>query len=38
LRAAFEECGDVKDVRIPMGEDGRMRGFAHIEFFTPEAA
>lgn len=34
----FSSCGDVKDVRIAMGEDGKPKGFAHIEFETPDAA
>ena len=34
----FSECGEVKAVRIAMGEDGRPKGFAHVEFTTPEAA
>lgn len=38
LRDFFSSCGDVKDVRIAMGEDGRPKGFAHVEFETPDAA
>ena len=38
LSSFFSECGDIKDVRIPMGDDGRPRGFAHVEFESPEAA
>ena len=34
----FAECGEVKAVRIAMGEDGRPKGFAHVEFTTPDAA
>jgi nucleolin len=34
----FSECGEVKAVRIAMGEDGRPKGFAHVEFTTPDAA
>jgi nucleolin len=32
LKDFFSSCGEVKDVRIPMGDDGRPKGFAHIEF------
>lgn len=38
LRDFFSSCGEVKDVRIAMGEDGRPKGFAHVEFETPDAA
>lgn len=34
LKEFFSSCGNVKDVRIAMGEDGRPRGFAHVEFET----
>ena len=38
LREFFSECGPIKDVRIAMNEEGRSKGFAHVEFETPEAA
>lgn len=34
----FGECGKVTQVRIAQGEDGRPRGFAHVEFDSPESA
>ena len=34
----FSECGTVTQVRIAMGEDGRPRGFAHVEFEDNESA
>lgn len=34
----FGQIGDVKAVRIAMGEDGRSRGFGHVEFYKPEDA
>jgi nucleolin len=34
----FKNCGPIKDVRIPMNEEGRPKGFAHVEFETAEAA
>ena len=38
LKNYFSECGNIKEVRIAMGDDGRPKGFAHIEFFDAEAA
>lgn len=32
----FGAAAAVKAVRIAMGEDGRPRGFAHVEFMTAE--
>jgi len=34
----FGECGTVTQVRIAQGEDGRPRGFAHVEFDSAESA
>lgn len=34
----FGQAGEVKSVRIAMGEDGRPRGFCHVEFTSPESA
>ena len=34
----FKQVGSVKNVRIAMGEDGRPRGFCHVEFETSDAA
>jgi nucleolin len=33
----FGQCGKIANVRIAMGEDGRPRGFAHIEFDNEDA-
>lgn len=38
IRAFFSQCGNVAAVRIAMGEDGRAKGFCHVEFETPEQA
>lgn len=38
IREFFSECGDIKDVRIPFHDDGRAKGFGHVEFESPEAA
>jgi len=38
LREFFSECGEIRDVRIPMRDDGKPKGFAHVEFDSPEAA
>lgn len=32
LEEFFKECGKITNVRIAMNEDGKPRGFAHIEF------
>ena len=34
----FADAGTVADVRIAMDEDGRSRGFGHVEFETSEGA
>lgn len=33
----FAQCGPVKSVRIALNEDGRPRGFAHVEFESEDA-
>mmetsp|Transcript_13139 Transcript_13139/g.22209 ORF Transcript_13139/g.22209 Transcript_13139/m.22209 type:complete len:196 (-) Transcript_13139:407-994(-) len=38
IREFFSGCGDITSVRIAMGEDGRARGFAHVEFAQPSSA
>ena len=38
ITAFFEECGSVTSVRIAMNEEGRPRGFAHVEFGSAEEA
>jgi nucleolin len=38
LREIFSGCGDIKDVRIAQNEEGRSRGFAHIEFESNDGA
>lgn len=38
LTRFFSDCGDIKAVRIAMGDDGRPKGFAHVEFETHESA
>jgi nucleolin len=37
LRQIFESCGTIKEVRIAMDQDGRARGFAHIDFESPDS-
>jgi hypothetical protein len=34
----FQEAGEVIDVRFPVLEDGRRKGFGYVEFATVEAA
>lgn len=38
LRAFFAGCGPIKSVRMARGEDGRPKGFAHVEFEDSSAA
>jgi len=38
LGGLFSEIGAIKGVRIAMGEDGRARGFGHVEFEDPAKA
>merc|ERR1712127_608938 len=38
IRGFFGQAGNVTSVRIAMGEDGRARGFCHVEFETPAEA
>lgn len=38
LYEMFEECGKVIEVRLSKKPDGSSRGFAHVEFETPEEA
>jgi len=38
LRAFFAGCGAIKSVRLARGEDGRPKGFAHVEFDEPSGA
>lgn len=34
----FKEAGEVVDVRLAAADDGRFKGFGHVEFATEEAA
>jgi nucleolin len=38
LKDAFSDCGTINAVRIPLGEDGRIRGYGYVEFDSVEAA
>lgn len=38
VRDFFAKAGDITSVRIATGEDGRPRGFCHIEFASPAMA
>lgn len=33
----FKEAGEVVDVRLATADDGRFKGFGHVEFATAEA-
>lgn len=37
VEQCFKGCGAVNEVRIAMGNDGRPRGFAHVEFADAES-
>lgn len=32
MKKFFSKAGNVKDIRIAMNDDGRPKGFAHVEF------
>lgn len=38
IKDFFQDVGTVTDVRFAMGEDGRRRGFCHIQFAAPAEA
>ncbi|KAK7346133.1 hypothetical protein VNO80_20648 [Phaseolus coccineus] len=38
LENFFKECGEIIDVRLHRDNEGRLKGYAHIEFATVEAA
>jgi RNA recognition motif-containing protein len=38
LRAFFAGCGPIKSVRLSKSEDGRPKGFAHVEFEDASSA
>ncbi len=37
VKKFFQGCGNVMDVRIAKNEEGRSKGFCHVDFDTPEA-
>ena len=36
LKKFFKDCGKVVDVRIAKKPDGKLKGFAHVDFETKE--
>lgn len=36
IKSFFSDCGNVNDVRIAKNEDGRLKGFAHVDFDSKE--
>ena len=38
IRTFFAGCGPITNVRLARAEDGRLKGFAHVEFEDAEAA
>jgi len=37
LKKFFSKCGNVVDVRIAKNEEGKMKGFAHVDFDSQDA-
>lgn len=38
LRALFETIGELRDIRIAHDQDGNSRGFAHVQYASPDDA
>ncbi|KAH3730338.1 RNA-binding protein 28-like [Dreissena polymorpha] len=38
LRKAFEQCGEITDISIPTGAEGKLLGFGFVQFNTMEEA
>lgn len=38
IKSFFASCGTVLGVRIALQDDGKKKGFCHVEFDTPEEA
>ncbi|KAL5215766.1 hypothetical protein ABZP36_007167 [Zizania latifolia] len=38
VKQFFQEAGEIVDIRFSTFDDGKFRGFAHVEFATAEAA
>lgn len=34
----FKDAGEVVDVRLAVDDDGRFKGYGHVEFATPDQA
>ena len=37
LKKFFKDCGKIVEVRIAKRDDGKLKGFAHVDFETKEA-
>ena len=37
LKKFFKDCGKIAEVRIAKRDDGKLKGFAHVDFETKEA-
>ena len=37
IKNLFEDCGKIIDIRIAKNEQGKMRGFAHVDFDSSES-
>jgi nucleolin len=38
IKQFFEQIGEVNQVRIALNDEGRPKGFAHVEFANPADA
>jgi len=38
LRSFFDQYGSIQQIRIPTQEDGRLKGFAYVQYSSPEEA
>jgi RNA recognition motif-containing protein len=38
IKEFFSQCGEVTAVRIALNEEGRAKGFAHVQFADPASA
>jgi len=38
VREHFSECGEITNVRLPLRDDGKLKGFGFVDFATADAA
>lgn len=32
IEKLFSDCGEIREIRIPLNHEGKPRGFAHVEY------